>query len=435
MTRSVGRLGRFGGALLVSAMTLLLLPAFSGEALADTFTAGQFVDAPDANPGNGTCAVASGGCTFRAAVQEANAQDGRDTIVLVEGTYLLNIPNRDLNGDGTPDDEGKAATGDLDIRDETFVRGAGLGETTVTSTTGDRHLHLLKGAPSATVLGLALINSNGVGGTSSGRGGGVLNAGNLALRDVALRQNQSLFGGAVDNRGVLTMAGTTVSGNTALLGGGVYNEGSLRVFDSTISTNTAIEGPTDLGGSGGGLYSTTATAAFTNSTIASNTAEVRGGGINNAFGDVQLLNVTVNENASPEGTSIANTGARTYLQNTIVAKGAAALGGDNCAGGRTVSRGNNLSDDGSCGLNARGDQEGKDPLLAPISDDDDPTAQIFEPQSGSPAIDKAANGKICPRQDQREAKRPRDGDADGVATCDIGSVEARPQSPAQGPGV
>src|ERR687893_727276 len=78
------------------------------------------------------------------------------------------------------------------------------------------------------------------------------------------------------------------------------------------------------------------------------------------------------------------------LRNTIVAKGATALG-KNYVGQRTVSRGNNLSDDGSCNLNQESDQENTEPLLTPIADDDEPNALVFEPQPYSPVMNMAAN--------------------------------------------
>ena len=45
-----------------------------------TFVVNDTGDAPDANPGNGTCATSTGVCTLRAAIQEANAHPGPDTI-------------------------------------------------------------------------------------------------------------------------------------------------------------------------------------------------------------------------------------------------------------------------------------------------------------------------------------------------------------------
>jgi hypothetical protein len=101
--------------------------------------------------------------------------------------------------------------------------------------------------------------------------------------------------------------------------------------------------------------------------------------------------------------------------------------GENYVGQRTVSRGNNLSDDGSCNLNQESDQENTEPLLTPIADDDEPNALVFEPQPYSPVMNMAAN-RTRAQVDQRGAKRPQDGNGDGSSICDVGSVEARPPS-------
>src|SRR3990172_8808874 len=75
-------------------------PAHAAE-----FTVNSTADAVDASLGDGTCDDGSGNCTLRAAIQEANALSGPDTIDLPAGTYTLTIP-------GTGEDA--AATGDLD---------------------------------------------------------------------------------------------------------------------------------------------------------------------------------------------------------------------------------------------------------------------------------------------------------------------------------
>src|SRR5262245_50220381 len=92
------------------------------SAQADTYTVNSTVDAVDATPGNGTCATAAGTCTLRAAVQEANAHAGPDTITLPAGHYFLSAI-----GDG----EDLAATGDLDVTEALQVNGAGAGTTII----------------------------------------------------------------------------------------------------------------------------------------------------------------------------------------------------------------------------------------------------------------------------------------------------------------
>src|SRR5690349_13583194 len=56
-----------------------------------TFTVTSLLDAPDLNPGDGSCDTGAGThqCTLRAAVQEVDAGPGGDTILLQPTTYLL----------------------------------------------------------------------------------------------------------------------------------------------------------------------------------------------------------------------------------------------------------------------------------------------------------------------------------------------------------
>jgi CSLREA domain-containing protein len=76
-------------------------------AQAQNFTVDSTTDAVDAVLGNGICADASNICTLRAAIQEANALAGADTITLPAEVFQLSI-----SGTG----EELAATGDLDMR-------------------------------------------------------------------------------------------------------------------------------------------------------------------------------------------------------------------------------------------------------------------------------------------------------------------------------
>src|SRR4030065_2429571 len=90
--------------LLRLASALVFLLALAGTSRAATFTVNSTADAVDANPGDGVCETAPGNgvCTLRAAVQEANALPGADTINLPAGIYLLTRPGNDsnaLNGD------------------------------------------------------------------------------------------------------------------------------------------------------------------------------------------------------------------------------------------------------------------------------------------------------------------------------------------------
>ncbi|MEO1056248.1 MAG: Calx-beta domain-containing protein [Actinomycetota bacterium] len=76
-----------------------------------------------------------------------------------------------------------------------------------------------------------------------------------------------------------------------------------------------------------------------------------------------------------------------------------------------------IADDASCGVPVAADLG-----LGALGDNGGPTS-TFLPESGSVLID-AAGGVACPVVDQRGEPRPIDGDADRVAVCDIGAVEA-----------
>jgi len=98
----------------------LLLSAFvvagAAPARAATFTVNSMVDGKDGSPGNGECLTAIPdilACTLRAAVEEANALAGPDTIILPAGTYTLTIPPG------------------LEITDDVTITGAGATSTVI----------------------------------------------------------------------------------------------------------------------------------------------------------------------------------------------------------------------------------------------------------------------------------------------------------------
>lgn len=59
----------------------------ASQAQAATFVVDSKADATDANTADGICSTASGSCTLRAAIVQANALMGPDTITLPAGTY------------------------------------------------------------------------------------------------------------------------------------------------------------------------------------------------------------------------------------------------------------------------------------------------------------------------------------------------------------
>lgn len=87
----------------------------SPVAPAFVFRVDTVVDQVDATPGDGACQTVEGHCTLRAAIQEANASSGFDTVLVPIDTYFL-----DTVGHAGEHD---AARGDLDINDAVELRG------------------------------------------------------------------------------------------------------------------------------------------------------------------------------------------------------------------------------------------------------------------------------------------------------------------------
>ena len=390
-------------ALLLAAGALALLPAGSSPApvSASTFIVDSTDDATDVSPGDGICAAASGACTLRAAVQEANALAGADAITLPAGTYTLTIA-------GTMEDD--AATGDLDITEDVTLTGAGAADTIVDGGALDRVFHILSGA-SVEITATTITN---------GSISGLRNEGTLALTDSAVAGNTSGGGaGGVDNDGgVMSIVGSTISENTAFSdGGGIRNSGSAALM------------------------------SITNSTISGNATQSNGGGIVQHVGaTLQMNNVTITNNVSnvDEGADGAGGGLKfssgtVRLKNTIIAGNIDNSGvGPDCVivlDAELISEGYNLIGNNSvCSFTATtGDQIGTgsspiDPLIGTLQDNGGPTLTHAIPVV-SPAIDAAnpaapgSGGDACEAADQRGDVRPADGDSDFTATCDIGAFE------------
>jgi predicted outer membrane repeat protein len=237
--------------------------------------------------------------------------------------------------------------------------------------------------------------------------------GDLTLEQATLRggvvtgNNLQSDGGGFFNQGNLTLRRVTVTGNTGSVGGGglTQNGGLLRVERSTISGNSANQA--------GGLHVVTGgTASLSNSTVSGNSAPVTGG--ITMFGSLGLTHSTIAGNSSY---SLSNAGAgATTLTNSLV------VGGPCYGAGANTLIGANIASDGSCsGFTIDGDAAS---LLGPLADNGGAT-QTHALQAGHPAIDVAAADAHCATTDQRGAVRPQDGDATGVAACDVGAFEVR----------
>src|SRR5690606_32324430 len=94
------------GFALILAFVFVVAGTSPQTAQAASFTVNSTLDAVYASPGDGICASWAGVCKLRAAIQEASALAGADTINSPAGTYTLSLA-------GVEDDNN--LTGDLDI--------------------------------------------------------------------------------------------------------------------------------------------------------------------------------------------------------------------------------------------------------------------------------------------------------------------------------
>lgn len=249
-------------------------------------------------------------------------------------------------------------------------------------------------------------------------------------------------GGALFLKGVSTIVESVFNGNVAGdansngRGGAIYNDRSLSVAQNLFINKTTFNGNLSLSqGSGGGLTNNKGGVEISNSTFFGNIAGNSGGAVANIDSSsisteatLILINSTLSNNAAPvSGTPgvFNQTNEIIKLQNTIIAND---FGLANCAGdvAHIQDLGHNLQFPGSsCGGSiASGDPQLNPPLF---NGGALPSLLTQKPKPGSAAIDQGDND-VCDDapvngEDQRRIARPKDGDGNSSAACDIGAVE------------
>jgi CSLREA domain-containing protein len=302
-------------------------------------------------------------------------------------------------------------------------------------------------------------------------GGGVLNAGfsaatlianstisgNLVTAMHAPEPSDGSGGGLHNHGGRVEIRDSTISGNEATCdqmvhgdpdlcgrGGGILNTGAGRlvVLNSTISGNeTALlnsdHGAYLGGGGGGGLahmpscggsYCWCPATTIINTTIADNAAD-HGGGINTRWETWTGSRYDIPEWEVEPHSNIYECSGLSVL-HAIVADNSATftVGTEDCWGEYDSVAYNLVGESTGCPAGGEGDIIAADPLLAPLANNGGDT-ETHVPLAGSPAID-AGDPAGCTDNlgapitaGQRGYPRPSDGDGNGNAICDIGSVE------------
>jgi predicted outer membrane repeat protein len=251
--------------------------------------------------------------TLRAAITQANANPGADTIdFAVTGTITL-------NGTQLPT-----------ITDDLTVSGPGAASLTLDAH-GASRVFQVNASVTVALSGLTIANG------SADHGGGIRNDGVLTLNAVALSGNQASNndGGGIYNLGTLTVTGSIFSGNSAPFGGAIRNGGTVAVTNSTLSGNSASAdggGIENYGGTltvtdstlsgnsaryDGGAIRTSGTLAVTNSTLSGNSATNHGGGIDNVRGTLTVTDSTLSGNSTEFGGGLDNGGTLAVTNSTL----------------------------------------------------------------------------------------------------------------------
>lgn len=247
------------------------------------------LDSVDVSPGDGVAADANGKATLRAAVMDANALAGADTITLGAGVFTMSLPGRGENA---------ALTGDIDITGNLTIDGAGAGQTILDAALLDRFFHVLAGKT-------------------------------LTLRNVTIRNGREASGGAIQNDGTLVLENVDFTGNsTTTRGGAVYNNTGTLTLQSVnmIGNSTGDVGTTSA--IGGGLASFGGTVTIVGSQFGSNTSTGDGGAVDSRSTTLQITNSTFHDNFANVGGAVRLfNGTATLTNNTFNGDHATTSGG------------------------------------------------------------------------------------------------------------
>ena len=304
--------GRAKGPIALSLIAVCLLVP---QAFAASYRVNSPDDSHDERPGDRRCSAANGQCTLRAAVEEANAWKGSDTIDFRLGrgaTIVLRLGELEI------------AAGGGALR----IHGPGAGLLTLDGNASSRLFRVFPDV-TAEISGMTLrngyVDQNEFGDQEFGAG--LANLGTLTLRGVAITGNRApAGGGGILNTGTLSLLRSTVSGNSAVgFAGGILNGGQMLLVDSLVSDNDASDGAGGIDNRGtatltrssvrGNISSSSShaggidsrgTLSLVGSTVSGNSGDGGIGGIEN-FGSLSLYDSAVTGNRSNLGGGIAGT--------------------------------------------------------------------------------------------------------------------------------
>jgi CSLREA domain-containing protein len=408
------------------ALVALLAALAAAPASAALFTVNSEADVPDDDVGDGICHAElglPGVCTLRAAVQEANALAGADTISLTAGQHYT------LTRAGQDD---TALNGDLDITGNTSILFFASGERPVVDAGGlERAFEIHSG--NVTMLGFDVTGG-----------------------DATIPLDATGGGIAIDfGAGIVQLSLLDVYGNRANFGAGIYNDGpSTTVSACNLYDNEYVHSSAD---SNGAAIRNRGTMQLDHSGVFANHGEGSLGAVavsnhppNTGSSSLDIVDSTIAENVGigvqSESEGAGNEASLFVSNATIAGNSAVGLEITGSAGAFTmrnsiVGRNGDLDcqisssalldldldhynadSDGTCALDDGATNNiGIEPLLTPVARHGGPTYASW-PLTTSPLIEL---GPItgCEDDDQHFLERPVDFDGSGIANCDTGAIE------------
>ncbi|MCL4859145.1 MAG: CSLREA domain-containing protein [Caldilineaceae bacterium] len=280
-----------------------------------------------------------GDCSLREAILAANTDTpvdgcmvgvGREVILVPPGIYTLDLSGAAEDGN---------LSGDLDIRDELVLIGAGA-TATILRGSGDRVLHVLTDTH-ASVSQVTVAYGRTPDGAASSQadqpgedaapGGGIANHGFLTLTHSLVMTNSTGSGGAGFEE---TITQTATAGGSGGPGGALFNAGTAYVRNCYFANNTTGSGGDNPvgaaggeGGAGGAIYNVGA-LWITATTVTNNRTGAAMPSIVPPF---------FHGGNGADGGGIANEGAlvieRSTLAFNFTASGGSTGGGSHSAGG------------------------------------------------------------------------------------------------------
>lgn len=402
----------------IFAATLCLTLVLTQPAQAEIFHCGG---------GNVACLIA--------AINLANVNGHKNTIVLEAGGYTLTAVDNDTNGpNGLP-----SITSTLTIKGVAGANATGITRIFGGQPSFFRLMHVAASG-NLTLQGVTLS-----GGFCECDGGGLYNDGGaVTVKDSLFANNGSNgTGGLASTAGTVNITGSRFTGNGAIeagalqlyggtasitkstfdhnraegvnaIGLGLSNEAILTVKDSAFTDNNfdAVVGGIAILG--------TSTATISNTTFARNGVDIFGvaAAIEN-LGTLHLNNVTFADNisilAAPSPT-LRTIGGTTTIKNSILARTIDSHSGNpslpDCSGPVTSGGHNFIGNPTGCNINLQLSDQVGDPGLDAFQDNGQPGNGHFPLLPSSRAIDTGA--VPCPPRDQIGQRR--------INECDTGAI-------------